>query len=138
MSKVKCCGCGANIEVNNNEETVCPYCGAINTVSKEIDTNQKSNTTTTVINNYYGNFSSSKENDNEDNTVDLNKMSEADIKLYYSPRPKIRVIPAIIGLCLLIIPGLIYIIVQAIRQKKWDKFHYNIKNNNAKGSNKTK
>ncbi len=111
MKEAKCTSCGANIQVDEqNEAGVCPYCKSAYVTEKAIRNYDNSISTTnnagTIINNYY---TTSPNGETVQNGVT------------YPPRPKINAVLATIGLLLYIWPGLLYIIIQVIRQKNWDK-----------------
>ncbi len=120
MSGVKCESCGATFDVREDGNK-CPYCGTRCTMPKSMQEDDEGKTT--IINNYYTNSPGVVEVAPPPTSVAPSQMSQADINLYYAPRPKIRIFWVLLGLCFYVWPGIIYIVVQAARQKKWDQLH---------------
>ncbi len=109
MKDAKCTHCGANIEVDENEEVgTCPYCKANYAVEKAIKQYNSSTTNNAnVINNYYSS--------NQDVKIRVPKKQ----------RPKINVRLFLVLLLFGIFPGVIYFTLVKVSQKKWDdKYSY--------------
>lgn len=110
MKRARCSGCGANINLKENNETyVCPYCKT--TYFNENADNRSSSQTnngTQIINNYYEMNSS------------INQLNENTQKAI-PPKPKLNVFITIILLFCNIFFALIYIAIINNRIRDWEE-----------------
>ena len=108
MKQAKCPSCGANINVNEEQEAgICPYCKSAYSTERAISayTNQTTNNAS-VINNYYT-------TPGEDQSKTL--------KIPRTARPTLNIGLFVIGLFFYIIPGVIYYASVKKKQKEWDE-----------------
>lgn len=124
MKSVKCEACGAPLAVKEPLGR-CPYCGMVYTNETKLDF---------VATEEQKSVAKEPKKKPEHEPVKLNKteiekvseLSESDRKLFYSPRPKVKVIPTVFGLCFGILPGIFYILYKVGLQEQWDQLHKTI------------
>ncbi len=103
MKSIKCNSCGANIDYDKSSKTYkCPYCG------------------TNFVNDFYEDENKLKSFffDNENMGVETSSNSG---------RPKLNILIFLILLAFSVWPAIIYAIVVAENQSKWDREHTNEK-----------
>lgn len=114
MINAKCTNCGANLEVDENQEAgICRFCNSAYITEKAIQnfnnttTNNSTNNAQTIVNNYYNSAPAQPQ-----------KIVR---QVITEPRPKIKIGLAIILFFFYIFPGFIYILNVKSKQEKWDK-----------------
>ena len=116
MVPAKCPNCGANIVVDETKDAgICTYCGTPFVTEKAISVtnNTTTNKAQTIINNYYTTPAQTP-------TAPPAYNSNPPV-VPTEPRPKVRILLAIVLFYLYVIPGIIYVSWVRGKQKEWDR-----------------